>query len=127
MLAVALWFSRFADVPSSATLVPLTPGINRKLTDALKSSFDTFERERVQLHIPADPHRWTVQHVAHWLHWAIREFNVVLDDDRCSALLRLNGAELCALTKEQFIKQAPDFLGDIFWEHLDMLRKGIYT
>lgn len=37
----------------------------------------------------------------------------------------MNGANLCALGKDRFLDLAPDFVGDILWEHLDMLQKGM--
>lgn len=36
----------------------------------------------------------------------------------------MNGANLCAMGKERFLDLAPDYVGDILWEHLEMLQKG---
>lgn len=110
-----------SDAPST-TLPPLTPGTNRKVTDALTSSFGSFERVREQLNIPEDPHKWKREEVEQWLQWAAKEFSV--STDSLSQLAGNDGLQLCSLAKEQFLKLAPDFVGDIFWEHLDMMRKG---
>lgn len=36
----------------------------------------------------------------------------------------MNGATLCGMGKDRFLDLAPDFVGDILWEHLEMLQKG---
>ena len=36
----------------------------------------------------------------------------------------MNGHQLCALGKENFLQLAPDFVGDILWEHLDQMMRG---
>lgn len=72
------------------------------------------------LHI-ADPRQWTDQNVAQWLAWTVNEFSLKsVDFDK----FRMNGATLCGMGKERFLDLAPDFVGDILWEHLEMLQKG---
>lgn len=39
----------------------------------------------------------------------------------------MDGATLCAMGKERFLDLAPDFVGDILWEHLETLQKGKAT
>lgn len=34
------------------------------------------------------------------------------------------GKHLCNMGREQFVAEAPPFLGDILWEHLEMMQKG---
>lgn len=71
--------------------------------------------------IVADPRQWTEYHVAHWLKWAIREFSlegVPLDQ------FYMRGKDILAMGKETFLAKAPPFVGDILWEHLEMLQKG---
>lgn len=36
----------------------------------------------------------------------------------------MNGQVLCNLGKERFLELAPDFVGDILWEHLEQMIKG---
>lgn len=37
----------------------------------------------------------------------------------------MNGQVLCNLGKERFLELAPDFVGDILWEHLEQMIKGM--
>lgn len=68
-----------------------------------------------------DPRQWTENHVAHWLQWAAKEFSL-----ECSPLhqFRMKGKDICAMGKDAFLTQAPAFVGDILWEHLELLQKG---
>lgn len=36
----------------------------------------------------------------------------------------MDGQVLCNLGKERFLELAPDFVGDILWEHLEQMIKG---
>ena len=38
----------------------------------------------------------------------------------------MNGQDLCNLGKERFLELAPDYVGDILWEHLEQMIKGSY-
>lgn len=68
-----------------------------------------------------DPREWTEAHVREWLTWTVNEFSLKnVDFHKFS----MDGANLCALGKERFLDLAPDFVGDILWEHLEMLQKG---
>lgn len=74
--------------------------------------------------ILSDPRQWTENHVAAWLTWTVNEFSLKnVDFDKFC----MNGATLCAMGKERFLDLAPDFVGDILWEHLEMLQKGKVT
>ncbi len=56
-----------------------------------------------------------------WLYWAIGEFcleSVAADN------FAISGALLCALSKKDFLDLAPPFVGDILWEHFDMMQRG---
>lgn len=56
----------------------------------------------------------------HWITWATQEFNLVgvnVED------FNMNGQELCALEHEEYTKLIPNDKGDIFWTHLELLRK----
>lgn len=45
-----LYFVYFPDIP--AQVPPLTPGTNKKMTEALKASFASWEKELVRHNIP---------------------------------------------------------------------------
>ncbi|XP_016097699.1 protein C-ets-1 [Sinocyclocheilus grahami] len=103
-----------ADVPL------LTPGSKEMMSQALLATFSGFTREQQRLSIPKDPRQWTEAHVREWLTWTVNEFSLKnVDFHKFS----LDGANLCALGKERFLDLAPDFVGDILWEHLEMLQK----
>lgn len=56
-----------------------------------------------------------------WLLWATSEFSLVnVNLQRFG----MNGQVLCNLGKERFLELAPDFVGDILWEHLEQMIKG---
>lgn len=105
-----------------ANEVPLlTPVSKAVMSQALKESFSGFVKERRRLGIPKDPHTWTEQHVNQWLHWAVNEFSLQNVNFQKFYMM---GQVLCDLGKECFLELAPDFIGDILWEHLDQLMKG---
>lgn len=56
----------------------------------------------------------------HWLQWAVRQFslpNLKLSD------WSMNGKELFKLTLIDFQTLVPNDPGDVFWTHLELLRK----
>lgn len=58
--------------------------------------------------------------VRHWVQWAVRQFNlpnIKLSD------WDMDGKELFDLTIQDFQKIVPNDPGDIFWTHLELLRK----
>lgn len=71
----------------------------------------------------SDPWLWTEQHVCQWLAWATNEFS--LANVNIHQFL-MSGQDLCNLGKERFLELAPDYVGDILWEHLEQMIKGIY-
>ncbi|XP_013772271.1 protein C-ets-2-like isoform X2 [Limulus polyphemus] len=101
---------------------PLTPGTNQKMTQALTASFGNWEKERLKLCIPKDPREWSEMDVTHWLNWAIQEFSL---EGVNLHILRMKGRDMCELGKESFLARAPPFMGDILWEHLDLLQKDV--
>lgn len=79
-----------------------------------------FRREQDRLRIPYDPVQWSEIHVKHWIQWAVREFcldNVDINN------FNMTGQDLCDMTHSDFIKYIPNDRGDIFWTHLELLRK----
>lgn len=57
-----------------------------------------------------------------WLDWAKGEFSLDLKD-----FSRMRGRDMIALGREEFLRIAPPFTGDILWEHLEILQKGKCT
>ncbi|KAI1893762.1 hypothetical protein AGOR_G00127010 [Albula goreensis] len=118
------------EVPNGPELCPpdlecgdvplLTPGSKEMMSQALKATFSGFTKEQLRLGIPKDPRQWTENHVREWLTWTVNEFSLKNVDFHKFCM---NGASLCALGKERFLDLAPDFVGDILWEHLEMLQK----
>ncbi|XP_063439575.1 transforming protein p54/c-ets-1-like isoform X1 [Mytilus trossulus] len=106
------------DIPVTTQVLPLTPGTSQKMSQALLDSFKSFEK--VQYDFAKDPALWTELHITKWLQWAIQEFhleNINMNN------FRMNGQTLVKMAKEDFLTLAPPFMGDILWEHLDLLQK----
>ncbi|XP_027628502.1 protein C-ets-1 isoform X4 [Tupaia chinensis] len=103
-----------ADVPL------LTPSSKEMMSQALKATFSGFSKEQQRLGIPKDPRQWTETHVRDWVMWAVNEFSLKGVDFQKFCM---NGAALCGLGKDCFLELAPDFVGDILWEHLEILQK----
>ncbi|XP_065338281.1 ets DNA-binding protein pokkuri isoform X4 [Cloeon dipterum] len=108
------------DIPTQVP--PLTPGTNKKMTEALKASFASWEKEQVHLMIPKDPRLWTEAQVSQWLHWATREFSL---EGMGLQQFNMRGRDICSMGKEAFLGRAPPFMGDILWEHLEILQKDV--
>jgi len=70
--------------------------------------------------VPADPMCWSNEHVRQWVQWAIKEFS--LKDVNIGAFI-MTGQELCKFTREEFLRLAPAYNGDILMAHLCVLRK----
>ncbi|KAL7729873.1 hypothetical protein ACLKA6_014723 [Drosophila palustris] len=79
-----------------------------------------FKREQMRLKIPEAVGEWTQAHVAHWLDWAIKEFE--LRDLNMDAWY-INGQALCAMTHEEFSRKLPRDPGNVFWTHLQLLKE----
>ncbi|XP_044577913.1 DNA-binding protein Ets97D-like isoform X1 [Cotesia glomerata] len=87
----------------------------------IKWTVDThYKQEQDRLKIPSDPMEWSQTHVKHWLQWAVRQFN--LTSIRL-ADWNIIGEQLCNLELEEFKTKVPNDKGDIFWTHLELLRK----
>ncbi|KZC14562.1 DNA-binding protein Ets97D [Dufourea novaeangliae] len=79
-----------------------------------------YKKEQERLKIPADPKEWTQTHVRHWLQWAVRQFNLA---SVRLADWNITGQQLCNLTLEEFQTKVPLDPGEVFWTHLELLRK----
>ncbi|CRK94673.1 CLUMA_CG008173, isoform A [Clunio marinus] len=100
---------------------PLTPGTNKKLTDVLKQSFASWDKEVQSYKISKDPRQWTSEHIKYWLEWVKREFT--LEISNIDAFKKMHGRDLIGLGREGFLAIAPVYTGDILWEHLEILQK----
>uniref|UniRef100_A0A8C7Q1S1 ETS proto-onco 2, transcription factor n=1 Tax=Oncorhynchus mykiss TaxID=8022 RepID=A0A8C7Q1S1_ONCMY len=98
----------------------LTPCSKAVMSQALKDSFSGFSKVQRCYGISNNPRKWTKQHVMQWLHWAASEFSLA---NVHFFKFDMNGQELYDLGKESFLDLAPDFVGDILWEHLDQMMK----
>lgn len=79
-----------------------------------------FNKEQERLKIPQDPVLWNNVHVRHWIQWAIRHFKlegVSLSD------WDINGKQLMEITQREFVQKVPSDVGDMFWTHLELLRR----
>nr|XP_046183537.1 protein c-ets-1-B-like isoform X2 [Oncorhynchus gorbuscha] len=108
----------FSDVPL------LTPGSREMMSQALRATFSGFTKEQQRLGMPRDPRHWSESQVGQWLLWTVNEFSLKSVDLHC---FRMAGVSLCALGKECFLDLAPDFVGDILWEHLEMMQRDYGT
>lgn len=88
---------------------------------ALRWVCDTnFKRDQQRLNIPDDPIEWTVAQVKHWIQWAVRTFqltSIKLAD------WSISGRELCDMDHAEFKQKVPSDPGDLFWTHMELLRK----
>ncbi|XP_069492170.1 protein C-ets-2 [Ambystoma mexicanum] len=105
---------------SNCELPLLTPCSKAVMSQALKATFNGFTKEQHRLGIPNSPWLWTENQVCQWLLWAVNEFS--LQNVNFQKFL-LDGPGLCNLGKDRFLELAPDFVGDILWEHLDQMMK----
>jgi len=79
-----------------------------------------FRKEQERLKIPFDPMLWNETHVKHWIQWAISEFS--LDGVNINSF-NFPGKQLCSMKHEVFQQIIPRDKGDMFWTHLELLRK----
>lgn len=100
---------------------PLTPGTNQKMNAALLEILKGFDQYRKHLRIPQDPKNWSTDHTLLWINWATKE--LMGTDNLNVASLSQPGRNLLASGKEQFLHKAPSYIGDILWEHLELLEK----
>lgn len=79
-----------------------------------------FRKEQERLNIPTDPGHWNENNVMHWLRWALNTFKSASIDP---ADWIMSGEELCSISQEQFKTKVPVDPNDLFWTHLELLRK----
>ena len=61
-----------------------------------------------------------MEHVKHWIRWAVNEFSLQGVNIHS---FNLTGQQLCELKHDDFVQFIPHDKGDIFWTHLELLRK----
>ncbi|XP_070505768.1 ETS-like protein pointed isoform X2 [Chironomus tepperi] len=113
--------NKFQKPRDQPQMPPLTPGTNKKLTEALHASFASWEKEVQSYKITKDPRLWTPEHVLIWLNWAKKEFS--LEINSFEAFFKMHGRDIVGLGREGFLAVAPMYTGDILWEHLEILLK----
>ncbi|KAM4699697.1 protein C-ets-2 [Discoglossus pictus] len=118
--AVPTGMDTFSHESNSCELPLLTPCSKAVMSQALKATFNGFTKEQRRLGIPNNPWLWDENQVRQWLLWAVNEFS--LSNVNFYKFV-MTGQELCNLGKEQFLELAPDFVGDILWEHLEQMMK----
>merc|ERR1712223_1883489 len=110
------------DIPI-VQVTPLTPSTKGFV---LKTSYASWDKDSERLGVSKDPRSWTKEHVSHWLSWAIREFSLAEPNySQFVQQFQITGKEACALSKDEFLARAPNFMGDILWAHLEMLQKEV--
>jgi len=68
----------------------------------------------------SDPTAWSNLHVRYWMQWAIKKFSLVGVNLGC---FDLTGQQLVDLQHDDFVRYIPNDRHDIFWTHLELLRK----
>ncbi|XP_036359064.1 protein c-ets-1-A isoform X7 [Octopus sinensis] len=111
---------QFAKDYSNNHILPLTPGTTQKVSQALFASFKSFEKEQQRLNIPRDPVQWNKINVMQWLEWVRQEY--ALNGIRTDRF-NMTGKEMCQLGKDAFLERAPPYVGDILWEHLEVMKR----
>lgn len=99
----------------------LTPCSKAVMSQALKDSFSGFSKVQRLCGISDNPRRWTKQHVLQWLYWTSGEFSLTNIN---FFKFDMSGSELCDLGKDGFLDLAPDFVGDILWEHIEQMLRA---
>ncbi|XP_064470763.1 GA-binding protein alpha chain-like [Ornithodoros turicata] len=79
-----------------------------------------FKQEMEKHKIPSDPTLWKQEHVMRWLQWAQKQFSL---QNLTSTDWNFTGKQLCELTHAEFVRRVPFDPGDLFWTHLELLRK----
>ncbi|XP_043208898.1 DNA-binding protein Ets97D-like isoform X1 [Amphibalanus amphitrite] len=80
-----------------------------------------FKELQTTFKIPTDPLSWSNQHVRHWLGWALEQFPAAAI--RRSEFETMAGVDLCGIDKKKFANLVPTDANDLFWTHLELLRK----
>lgn len=71
----------------------------------------------------SDPRNWTPNQVCQFINWLIDELNI---KDVDASQFRMNGVELCNLSKQDLTNHFPVNLVDILWMYLETLKFGMF-
>ena len=71
--------------------------------------------------MPTDPATWSLSHVQYWLRWAITIFSTA--SIHIKDWTDINGEKLRDMSHSDFKKKVSVDPGDLFWTHLELLRK----
>ena len=71
-----------------------------------------------------DPLKWSADQVVQWINWAVKEFSL---QGVMIGKFAMPGKDILMLGRESFLDRAPQFMGDILWEHLEILQKGLFS
>ncbi|ESO83336.1 hypothetical protein LOTGIDRAFT_222728 [Lottia gigantea] len=104
--------------PNNTKVVIPLPEENENVTRWIVDQ--NFRKEQERLKIPFDPMQWNEVHVKHWIQWAVKEFDL---QGVNTADFRMTGKQLAAMTHAEFVKYVPSDPNDVFWTHLELLRK----
>jgi len=80
-----------------------------------------FRKEQEQQHMPTDPAKWSLIHVQYWLRWAVGIFKAASIE--INDWVDIDGIKLRDLSHSEFKKLVTVDPGDLFWTHLELLRK----
>ena len=68
-----------------------------------------------------DPRNWTAQHVCQFIGWLVKQLNITGVE---ANQFKMNGIELCNLSKDDLGSHFPNHLVDILWMYLEALKLG---
>lgn len=106
--------NRIANRVPRAPMATTTENVTRWIVD------QQFRETQMQIEMPLDPLMWNVDHVRMWLTWAVGQFGLDgIDVDS----FNMNGQDLCGLEHEHFVQLVPNDIDNVFWTHLELLRK----
>lgn len=102
---------------------PTPKGENRVLPIAPPTASNNPPLQEDLWHLPGrlriNPSLWDKDDVAHWLHWAQREYSLRRPE---RGPFEMNGRALCLLTKEDFRRRCPSS-GDVLYEILQCVKQ----
>ncbi|XP_029012550.1 transcription factor ETV7 [Betta splendens] len=102
-------------------LPPIPPSVHHSPTQQLP--FVSPPTQEDLWHLPGrlriNPSLWDKEDVAHWLHWAQKEYSLRRPE---KGRFEMNGRALCLLTKEDFRRRCPSS-GDVLYEILQCVKQ----
>ncbi|XP_050396234.1 retroviral integration site protein Fli-1 homolog [Patella vulgata] len=72
--------------------------------------------------VPTEVSLWTESHVEQWLDWAIRQYG--LRDLDSNLFLHTDGAALCQMSRDDFLRKVSPYNAEVLLTHLAYLRQG---